>query len=492
MHRSPWLEIDETAPVSFRIERESDHGGIRLRYLRYFSHRIGDFPLEMAAVLAVPPAPGPRPALLHLHGGAQCAQADIALSWAKRGYVTLCPDWSLPANSSGAAHATRWPEKTPPTHAVSLEAGETTIGHIVRAARRGLSLLTALPEVQPGRIGMVGISWGGLMTWLVNGTDSRLRAAIAVYGSGRAANVAMSDSWRKNFQPESVAATQHAPILHLNGTHDFFGHLETSEALQHKIGPKARRLYVPNEDHGLSDAARRSAWAWLHRLLCEDCDIPTEPDIRPAPGKRFFHARSMDRRAVWRERSDIADLPESGCLFATETHPDGLAFSSPVHCGSPRPPEASTVLWDAGLHGTDGLFLRWEQENLAVHAPANAQLTADKNEVRFSPAAHPFRVFLRAEIPPGTPLERLSVTLTAPAKTRVQLQGFPGPEIEEASVTEFETRTCERDGSQTLTLNPLTPPSPDGLTVFRITLTSDNSEPSNIALHSVHLDEHHA
>ena len=42
-------------------------------------------------------------------------------------------------------------------------------------------------------------------------------------------------------------------LLTLNGTHDFFGHLETSEDLLKKVGPKARRFYVLNEDHGLNE-----------------------------------------------------------------------------------------------------------------------------------------------------------------------------------------------------------------------------------------------
>jgi dienelactone hydrolase len=482
---SPWLMIDETAPVIPNVERESVHDGIRIRFLRYFSHKIGEFPLEMAAILAIPSTPGPHPALLHLHGGAQSAKAEIALAWAQKGYVTLCPDWSVPANTPQAAHATRWPENTPPTHAVHLEADQATIGHIVRAARHGISLLCGRPEVRPDRIGMVGISWGGLMTWLVNGTDTRLRAAIAAYGSGRAPDVALSDSWRQHFQPEAVAHSQTAPILHLNGTHDFFGHLATSEALLEKIGSKVSRLYVANEDHGLSEAARNCAHAWLTCHLHEDGNLPPPPDLQPAPNKRFHHARSIDRTAVWREVPPER-LPETGCLYATETHPNGLAFSTPVRIRVPEAPQASETLWDHSRHGLDGFFLRWEQENLGVHAPAKAQLTLTPEGVRFSPPVLSMRIFLRCEPVPLAEKETLRITLSAPAGTRVGLRSFPRPEIDDTKARAFSPQICREDGFQTLMLHPEPRDSDLRLNVLCLDITVPEASPaSGPTLHSV-------
>src|SRR5262249_55644912 len=47
---------------------------------------------------------------------------------------------------------------------------------------RCVSLLGRLPEVDPDRIGVTGISWGGYLTGLVAGLDDRLKAAVPVYG----------------------------------------------------------------------------------------------------------------------------------------------------------------------------------------------------------------------------------------------------------------------------------------------------------------------
>ena len=447
------LFIDESAPVTWGCERECVREGISLRYIRYFSHEIGTFPLEMAAILAVPATAHPAPALLHLHGGAQCANVEIALAWAKRGFVTLCPDWSVPAEMHQADHVTRWPEGVPPVHNATLEAGMATIGHVIRGVRRGLSLLQAMPEVRSERIGMVGISWGGLMTWLVNGTDSRLSAAIAVYGSGLAAGRSASASWRSSFQPESVAKTQRAPILHLNGTHDFFGHLETSEALLKRVGPAARRLYVPNEDHGLNEQARDCAFAWLQLHLNGEGALPAEPDGNPGPGKRFFHAPDAGRRAVWREVAP-ENLPGSGRWFVTERHPGGLAFSSPVREGPPGscPPASGPRprIWSAEFDGWTGLYLRWELENLSVHAPAIGHLHVKDGGVGVTPRRDRLCLFVRTDADCPDSAEGIAVKLSAPAGTSVNLSLFTAPEIAEAHRWNVAGKSCLASGEQTL------------------------------------------
>ncbi len=433
-----------------QIEWETKRDGITLIALRYFSHDIGDFPLQMAGILAVPSSKGPHPALLHLHGGAQCAQEEVAFAWAERGYVTLCPDWSVLAGVNDAPHATVWPDGMPFIYQTACDASEASIGHIVRSVRQGLSLLASWPSVQSDRIGMVGISWGGLMTWLVNGTDTRLRTAIAAYGCGLAPERDASASWRAAFQPLTVAHTQHAPILHLNGTHDFFGHLDTAEDLLRRVGTKARRLYVPNEDHGLNETARACAYAWLARHLRGDGSIPPEPDDAPAPHKQFYYAPNPDRSAVWRTVSG-ATSPATGRWFATETHTDGLAISSPIHDIAHDPTPARVDLWSADVDGLDGLFLRWELDNLRVHAPATAQLIRGEKGIHLDPPRNRFTFFIRTDAIPPADTAGLKIALDAPCDTTVQLALFTAPEIADAHRWDAPSVTCRQTGRQELT-----------------------------------------
>ena len=46
------------------------------------------------------------------------------------------------------------------------------------------SLLRSLPQVDPERIGVTGISWGGYLTCIAAGVDRRFKLAVPVYGCG--------------------------------------------------------------------------------------------------------------------------------------------------------------------------------------------------------------------------------------------------------------------------------------------------------------------
>ena len=52
----------------------------------------------------------------------------------------------------------------------------------VNAVCRAISVMQAQKEVDASRIGVLGFSWGGVITLLVNGIDSRVTAACTVFG----------------------------------------------------------------------------------------------------------------------------------------------------------------------------------------------------------------------------------------------------------------------------------------------------------------------
>ncbi len=408
--------------LGIHVLREEARDGVRLLFLDFFSHAMGGFPLRVAGILGLPPGTAPFPGLLHLHGGSQYADPAIALAWARRGYATLCIDWSVPAGIRQAIHATRWPEGFPPAHACHVPPEDMAVGHIARAARRGLTLLQAMPEVQATRLGMIGISWGGLMSWLVNGTDDRLATVVPVYGCGYLPPD--GERWPEVLEPATYAACQHGSVLHLNGTHDFFGALRTAENLMSKLRVPARRLYVPNEDHGLNEEARRCVSAWLDLHLKGDGRLPPPPDPE-SPGA----SRHVSRGGIWR-RAD------AGPGFATVRYDGGLAFSTPVS-GLDGPAPSRAWLYDAATDGLDGLFLRWDYDNLQVHQAAEAQLCLREAEGRAMLATEPalpaLGAFLRVDPPRAASLPTaLRVELLAPADATFTLDLYTSERVGEA------------------------------------------------------------
>ena len=56
--------------------------------------------------------------------------------------------------------------------------------HAVASVVRANSFMRSLPDVDPERIGVTGVSWGGFLTCIAASIDDRFRFAAPVYGCG--------------------------------------------------------------------------------------------------------------------------------------------------------------------------------------------------------------------------------------------------------------------------------------------------------------------
>ncbi|MEI6493650.1 MAG: alpha/beta fold hydrolase [Verrucomicrobiota bacterium] len=148
------------------------------------------------AMIAMPAnaAPGDKlPGLLFLHGGGYFAQNNSMYSrvvqWAAAGYVVVACDLPGIASpefadvASGTwrsvpyANISRF-TVTPDIKASWLYTAEAT-------ALKAFALLKSQPEVDPSKIGIVGISWGGYSTVMLSGLlGDRVAAGFSVFGSG--------------------------------------------------------------------------------------------------------------------------------------------------------------------------------------------------------------------------------------------------------------------------------------------------------------------
>lgn len=192
-------------------------------------------PTRVFAYYAQPEGNGPFPAMVLVHGGGGKAFPEWATLWAERGYAAVAMDTAgcgpdgkkLPDGGPGQGHD----EKFAPFG--DDELGKMWTYHAVAAVVRGHSLLAARPEVDPQRVGITGISWGGYLTCIVTGIDDRLRVSVPVYGCGflhensawfdilQAMPAEQRDRWVKYFDPSQYLPGVSCPILFMNGTNDF-------------------------------------------------------------------------------------------------------------------------------------------------------------------------------------------------------------------------------------------------------------------------------
>jgi dienelactone hydrolase len=167
-----------------------------------------------------------------VHGGGGTAFREWAELWARRGYVALAMD--LAGHGPGRK---RLPDGGPGQDDRSrFDAGAVQDHwsyHAVANVIRGVSLLARLPEVDAGRIGATGISWGGYLTCIVAGLGDRLKVAVPVYGCGflhedsvwlptfRKMPRERRERWVGHFDPSRYVGQATMPVLFATGTNDF-------------------------------------------------------------------------------------------------------------------------------------------------------------------------------------------------------------------------------------------------------------------------------
>lgn len=220
----------------------------------YEGHPTEVFALYASPVTLGESQPGTRyPGVVLIHGGGGTAFAEWVHLWARRGYAALAMDLAgarppdpvfdertgTPvSNAHDPKTRTRLPQGGPDQghgqkfNTIGGDPGDDWPFHAVASTIRGHTLLRSLPEVDPERTAITGISWGGYTTCLVASVDDRFKAAVPIYGCGflhEGESVQKHsvdalrdrrDAWVKAYDPSSLLPRCRVPIFFVNGTND--------------------------------------------------------------------------------------------------------------------------------------------------------------------------------------------------------------------------------------------------------------------------------
>ena len=201
---------------------------------------------------------------------------DYAHQFACKGYITLAPDSRCFGERAQDDMSCSW------AFTSGLLLGKIMVGMRVWDAMRAVDYLLSRPEVDPERIGCVGLSWGGTHTIYTSALDDRIKVAV-VSGYFSSFKDTLIDRGECPCQyvpnilkyadlPDIVALIAPRPLLIENGTRDPLYTLEVVKEEYKKLERVYEVLGVPERVdidifEGGHQFSGRKAFDWFDRWL---------------------------------------------------------------------------------------------------------------------------------------------------------------------------------------------------------------------------------
>lgn len=298
--RAMWLEMLGLMPLPERTPLHATVTGVLER---------GDYVVEKVHFQSIPGAyvignlyrptriSGRLPAVLYLCGhtkGKVNPQYQANPRWfGQHGYVALVLDPIQLGESQGFHHGTYregrwdWPSR-----------GYTPAGTEVWNAMRALDYLESRPDVDKDRMGVTGLSGGGVISWCLGAADERVKLVVPVCQSGSIEHVVVDRAtdghcdcafWINYYRwcwPDIGALIAPRALLIASGSEDVlwrpFGYRDAAHRIRHQYAalgsPDKFDLVEDLTPHGYTPKLRQAVFTWFNTHLKGD-PTPVKDDI---------------------------------------------------------------------------------------------------------------------------------------------------------------------------------------------------------------------
>ena len=301
------------------------------------------------------------PGIVLVHGGGGTAFHRWVRMWNDRGYAAIAMDTcgGLPTDAEYSKCHTRHEWSGPNGWGCfkdeTQKPEDQWMYHAVESVIRSHTFLRGLLEVDAKKIGVTGISWGGVLAAVVCGVDPRFAFAAPVYGCGNLRKHSLwtpeiGKRWNDLWDPVQYVKRCRIPTLWCTGTNDHFFPLDSlvetaPENAYYSI--KVRMMHGQWEGDqpeivAFADSIVRGAPKLTERKVVQRTWISTD-SADPDWEKRFF--------------VESPNEPVSSTVFfENQILEDGLVLSSApnfrersVNCSSLRAPDSAHV-WSTRKH----------------------------------------------------------------------------------------------------------------------------------------------
>jgi dienelactone hydrolase len=207
-----------TPPVMMDAEGFEREGGVRAIYFDALDYE--GKPTKVFAWLGIPENRiGKMPGIVLVHGGGGTAFREWVEKWNERGFaaIAIAHEGQIErreAKRKWVKHAWPGPWRRGHYKDTAKPLKDQWMYHAVADTILANSLLRSLPEVDRERVGLMGISWGGVITSTVMGIDSRFAFAIPTYGCGHMFDA--ENQWGEALGTNTFYREVWDPMLYLN------------------------------------------------------------------------------------------------------------------------------------------------------------------------------------------------------------------------------------------------------------------------------------
>jgi dienelactone hydrolase len=288
--------MPEPVPLDVEVVETVDCGSYRREKLVFDTESV----MSVPAYLLVPhDLTGPGPAVLAQHGhgpgksevcglsdgesraAVEEHNGDYAHRLASRGYVVLAPDLRCFGERADWTPPDKYGCDLNLVHAVM--AGVNPLADNLWDLARALDVLEQHPLVDPARIGMVGLSYGGTVTLFLAALDERVHAAVVsgFFSSWIAAHRVPWNMCGSQVLPGMLGALEHVhlgalvaprPLLVETGTQDPLFPVDVARPEMVTLARVYRALGVPERlEHDVFEGGHRwngeRAYPFLARWL---------------------------------------------------------------------------------------------------------------------------------------------------------------------------------------------------------------------------------
>ncbi|WP_018968822.1 DUF642 domain-containing protein [Rubritalea marina] len=208
------------------------------------------------------------PAIVYVHGGGGTAYKNAVTAWEAKGYasISIATEGQVDTKDTNFTQInTGWNQHNmagpirPGIYGDSANAiEEQWMYHAVSGAVLANSLMRSLDFVDASKVGIVGTSWGGVITSTTMGVDNRFAFAIPIYGCGHlydslnfyGTNLGANDTYRNVWDPILRLANFTQPSLWLSYPQETNFQLDCLVYSFHEVGGTAVMSLPDNLGHG--------------------------------------------------------------------------------------------------------------------------------------------------------------------------------------------------------------------------------------------------